>query len=150
MDLRLTLKFLFFLCAAVVLCLAPVAHATTQSLDITVTRGSASSAALTTFTFVNDSGSTLPAGTPITFGQGFRYGDIMPGTHPLIRDAITHVVLPGQQWNEISTWRENGSNRATNYIGNGIAFNQRKRGIFFQRSTWLSLSAMTGTGSRST
>jgi hypothetical protein len=65
---------------------------------------------LTTFTFQNLSGATLPAGTPISFGQGFRYGDIMPGQNPVIRDASTHTPLPGQQWDEISTWRENGSN----------------------------------------
>ena len=34
----------------------------------------------------------------------------MPGTYPLIRDAITHTPLTGQQWDEISTWRENGGN----------------------------------------
>jgi hypothetical protein len=38
---------------------------------------------------------------------------------------------------------------ARDYIGNGIAFNQRKRGIFFQRAIWLPLSAVSGTGSRS-
>ena len=65
---------------------------------------------LTTFTFVNNSGGTLPIGTPISFGEVFAYGDIMPGTHPLIRDASTHVALTHQQWNEISTWRENGGN----------------------------------------
>ena len=34
----------------------------------------------------------------------------MPGTYPLIRDASTHAVIAGQQWDEISTWRENGGN----------------------------------------
>ncbi len=72
--------------------------------------GIAVGTALTTVSFKNDSGSTMAAGTPVSLGQGFRYGDIMPGTHPLIRDASTHTALAGQQWNEISTWRENGGN----------------------------------------
>ncbi len=72
--------------------------------------GIAVGSAITTVTFKNLSGATLPAGSPISMGQGFRYSDIMPGTHPLIRDASTHTALAGQQWNEISTWRENGGN----------------------------------------
>ncbi len=79
---------------------------TSKNIDIIVTHGTP----LTTFTFVNNTGAALPAGTPVTMGQGFRYGDIMPGTYPLIRDATTHIALPGQQWDEISTWRENGGN----------------------------------------
>jgi hypothetical protein len=101
-------KFPFFLSAAtaVFLGLSAGAVTTSQNVDIIVTHG----APLTTFTFVNNTGNTLPAGSPVSFGQAFRYGDIMPGTYPLIRDAATHVALPGQQWDEISTWRENGGN----------------------------------------
>ncbi len=101
-------KFLFFLSAATAMFIGLSAGAvtTSQNVDIIVTHG----APLTTFTFVNNTGNTLPAGSPISFGQAFRYGDIMPGTYPLIRDAATHVALPGQQWDEISTWRENGGN----------------------------------------
>lgn len=66
---------------------------------------------LTTATWQNDTGVTLPAGTPITGAQVFRYGDIMPGNYPLIVDpANNNQPLAGQQWNEISTWRENGGN----------------------------------------
>lgn len=72
-----------------------------QTLTLT---GTGVGAVVTTDTFTNYSGSTLLAGTPITFGKGFRYGDIMPGTHPVIRDASTHVALAGQQWDEIATW----------------------------------------------
>src|SRR5438874_1510674 len=99
-------KFLFFLSAATAtfLGLSAGAVTTSQNVDILVTHG----APLTTFTFVNNTGNTLPAGSPVSFGQAFRYGDILPGTYPLIRDAATHVALPGQQWDEISTWRENG------------------------------------------
>src|ERR1700730_12466822 len=101
-------KFLFLLSAATAtfLGLSAGAVTTSQSIDIIVTHG----APLTTFTFVNNTGNTLPAGSPVSFGQAFRYGDILPGTYPLIRDAATHVALPGQQWDEISTWRENGGN----------------------------------------
>jgi hypothetical protein len=101
-------KFLFFLSAATAtfIGLSAGAVTTSQNVDIIVTHG----APLTTFTFVNDTGNTLPAGSPVSFGQAFRYGDILPGTYPLIRDAATHVTLPGQQWDEISTWRENGGN----------------------------------------
>jgi hypothetical protein len=101
-------KFLFFLSAATAtfIGLSAGAVTTSQNVDIIVTHG----APLTTFTFVNDTGNTLPAGSPVSFGQAFRYGDIMPGTYPLIHDAATHVTLPGQQWDEISTWRENGGN----------------------------------------
>jgi len=101
-------KFLFLLSAATAtfLGLSAGAVTTSQSIDIIVTHG----APLTTFTFVNNTGNTLPAGSPISFGQAFRYGDILPGTYPLIRDASTHIALPGQQWDEISTWRENGGN----------------------------------------
>jgi hypothetical protein len=101
-------KFLFFMSAAIVALLGLSAGAvtTSQSIDIIVTHGGP----LTTFTFVNNTGKILPAGSPVSFGQGFRYGDVMPGTFPLIRDASTHVALPGQQWDEISTWRENGGN----------------------------------------
>ena len=101
-------KFLFFLATATTtfLGLSAGAVTTSQNVDIIVTHG----AALTTFTFVNDTGNTLPAGSPVSFGQSFRYGDIMSGSYPLIRDAATHVALPGQQWDEISTWRENGGN----------------------------------------
>jgi hypothetical protein len=79
---------------------------TSKNVDIIVTHG----APLTTFTFVNNTGATLPAGTPVSMGQAFRYGDIMPGNYPVIRDATTHIALPGQQWDEISTWRESGGN----------------------------------------
>src|SRR6266478_5362503 len=79
---------------------------TSKNIDIIVTHG----AALTTFTFVNNTRNTLPAGTPVSLGQAFRYSDIMPGNHPIIRDAATHVPLAGQQWDEISTWRENSGN----------------------------------------
>ncbi len=101
-------KFLFFLATATTtfLGLSAGAVTTSQNVDIIVTHG----AALTTFTFVNDTGNTLPAGSPVSFGQSFRYGDIMSGSYPLIRNAATHVALPGQQWDEISTWRENGGN----------------------------------------
>jgi hypothetical protein len=101
-------KFLFLLSAATAtfLGLSAGAVTTSQSVDIIVTHG----APLTTFTFVNNTGNTLPAGSPVSFGQAFRYGDILPGTYPLIRDAATHIALPGQQWDEISTWRENGGN----------------------------------------
>ena len=71
---------------------------TSKNVDIIVTHG----APLTTFTFVNNTGATLPAGTPASMGQAFRYGDIMPGNYPVIRDARTHIALPGQQWDEIS------------------------------------------------
>ena len=96
-------------CVAAALLFAGTAAAqtsTTINVPIVVTHG----APLTTFTFVNNTGNTLPAGSPVSFGQAFRYGDIMPGTYPMIRDASTHVALPGQQWDEISTWRENGGN----------------------------------------
>jgi hypothetical protein len=96
-------------CVAAALLFAGTAAAqtsTTINVPIVITHG----APLTTFTFVNNTGSTLPAGSPVSFGQAFRYGDIMPGTYPLIRDASTHIALPGQQWDEISTWRENGGN----------------------------------------
>ena len=101
-------KFLFSLFAATAtfLGLSAGAVTTSQNIDIIVTHG----APLTTFTFVNNTGNTLPAGSPVSFGQAFRYGDIMPGSYPLIRDAATHVALPGQQWDEISSWRENGGN----------------------------------------
>jgi hypothetical protein len=103
-------KFLFLASAATAtfLGLSAGAVTTSQSIDIIVTHG----APLTTFTFVNNTGSTLPAGSPVSFGQAFRYGDILPGTYPLIRDAATHMALPGQQWDEISTWRENGGNNS--------------------------------------
>ncbi len=96
-------------CVAAALLFAGTAAAqtsTTLDVPIVVTHG----APLTTFTFVNNSGKTLPAGSPVSFGQAFRYGDVMPGNHPVIRDAATHVPLAGQQWDEISTWRENGGN----------------------------------------
>ncbi len=86
--------------------LSASAVTTFKNVDIIVTHG----AALTTFTFVNNTGRALPAGTPVSMGQAFRYGDIMPGNYPAIRDATTHIALPGQQWDEISTWRENGGN----------------------------------------
>ena len=68
------------------------------------------SVAVTTFTFENNSGGTLAAGTPVQMGQAFRYGDIPSGYHPVIRDAVTHVALAHQQFDEIDTWRENGGN----------------------------------------
>ncbi len=96
-------------CLAAALLVAGAAAAqtsTTLNVPIIVTHG----APLTTFTFVNNSGNTLPAGSPISFGQAFRYGDVMPGNYPVIRNATTHVALAEQQWDEISTWRENGGN----------------------------------------
>ena len=86
--------------------LSASAVTTSKNVDIIVTHG----APLTTFTFVNNTGATLSAGAPVSMGQAFRYGDIMPGNYPVIRDATTHIALPGQQWDEISTWRENGAN----------------------------------------
>src|ERR1700736_6959994 len=110
-------KFLFLLSAATATFLGLPAGAvtTSQSVDIVVTHG----ALLTTFTFVNNTGKTLPAGSPVSFGQAFRYGDVMPGTYPLIRDASTHVALSGQQWDEISTWRENGGKGPGRHGGGG-------------------------------
>jgi hypothetical protein len=95
-------KLLFYLALFVgsLFGLSASAVTTSKNVDIIVTHG----APLTTFTFVNNTGATLPAGTPVSMGQAFRYGDVMPGTYPLIRDATTHVALPGQQWDEISTW----------------------------------------------
>jgi hypothetical protein len=75
-----------------------------QPITIVGTAPGQAGTALTTATYTNYSGSTLPAGTPISFGQAFRYGDVMPGTYPLIRDASTHTPLAGQQWDEIATW----------------------------------------------
>ena len=98
-------------CVAAALLFAGTAAAqtsTTLNVPIVITHG----APLTTFTFVNNSGNTLPAGSPVSFGQAFRYGDVMPGNYPVIRDATTHVALAGQQWDEISTWRENGGNNS--------------------------------------
>ena len=84
-----------FCCSAALLFAGTAAAptSTTINVPIVVTHG----APLTTFTFVNNTGTALPAGSPVSFGQGFRYGDIMPGTYPLIRDASTHLALPGQQ-----------------------------------------------------
>jgi hypothetical protein len=98
-------KFPFFLSAATAIFLGLSAGAvtTSQNVDIIVSHG----APLTTFTFVNNTGNTLPAGSPVSFGQAFRYGDILPGTYPLIRDAATHVALPGQQWDAASTSSKN-------------------------------------------
>jgi hypothetical protein len=69
-------KFMFLLSAATATFLGISAGAvtTSQSIDIIVTHG----APLTTFTFVNNTGNTLPAGSPVSFGQAFRYGDILP------------------------------------------------------------------------
>jgi len=75
------------------------------NVDITVTHPVGT---ITTYTFANFSGSTMPAGTPISMAQGFRYGDVPAAQHVVIRDAGTHTVLAHQQWDEISTWRENG------------------------------------------
>src|ERR1700753_755775 len=63
-------------CVAAALLFAGTAAAqtsTTLNGPIVITHG----APLTTFTFVNNSGNTLPAGSPVSFGQAFRYGDIM-------------------------------------------------------------------------
>jgi hypothetical protein len=80
-----------------------------QYLDATLP-ATVQGSVLTTFTLVNDTGNTLPAGSPVSFGQGFRYGDVMPGAYPLIRDATTHVALSGQQWDEVARFVENGGN----------------------------------------
>src|SRR5438128_380779 len=90
---------LFGLCAA--------AGAATKNVDIVVTHGSTPQG-LTTYTFKNYSGAALAAGQPIIIGQGFRYGDVMPGFYPEMHNNADDAVLAGQQWDEISTWRENG------------------------------------------
>jgi hypothetical protein len=86
--------------------------AVVSNFTVTTTPASAppSGTAVTTFTFTNYGAATLSAGSPVTFAQGFRYGDIMPGTYPLIRDATTHTALAAQQWDDISRWAENGGN----------------------------------------
>ena len=69
-------KLLFYLVIFVgsLLGLPASAVTTSKNVDIIVTHG----APLTTFTFVNNTGATLPAGAPVSMGQAFRYGDVMP------------------------------------------------------------------------
>ncbi|MBV9201290.1 MAG: hypothetical protein JO320_04005 [Alphaproteobacteria bacterium] len=98
-----------FSCAVVLCSLLGAANAATTSknVDILVTHNGV----VTTYTFTNTSGSTLPAGFPISLGQGFRRGDVPSGSYVDCRDHSTHASL-NCQWDELATRRQNGDDHS--------------------------------------
>jgi hypothetical protein len=81
-----------------------------------VNSSGSSSTTLTTFTVQNTSGATQPSGTPISFGQAFRRGDVPSSNNCVqIRDAATHNPL-ATQLNEIATRRENSDDGSIGHL----------------------------------
>lgn len=104
----MTAKFFVYL-STVACCLLGLADGTgavTKDVDVVVTHAAAG-ALITTATIKNNSASTWTAGRVYVGGQGFRRGDLPPGTYPIIRDAITHTALV-HQWDEVATRNTNG------------------------------------------
>ena len=94
---------------AAVCCLmgSPAGAATvTKNIDIQVTHNTSS--VITAATFKNSDTVATGDQQVIIFGQGFARGDIPASDCPDIRDAKTHVSIPRQQWDQVSTRHYNG------------------------------------------
>jgi hypothetical protein len=109
-------KFLFGLPATACFLLAISANAVTTSKNVDIVVTHSASAALTTYTIQNTSGSTWLPNTPYIAGQSFRRGDIIAATNSVkIRDAVSHVDLI-YQLDEIATRRENGDDGSIRHL----------------------------------
>ena len=111
-------KSLFCLTAFIgsVLGLSAAAVTTSKNIDIVITHG----AALTTSTYVNTSGATVPAGTPLLMGQAFRRGDVFLSSNCAIpRNAVTHNPLIWQHDNT-ATRLENGDDGSVRHWSFGV------------------------------
>src|SRR5271169_341351 len=90
---------------------------TSKNVDIVVTHGPA---ALTTSTYVNTTGSTVPIGTPLLMAQPFRRGDVFAGSNCAIpRNAVTHNPLIWQHDNT-ATRRENSDDGSVRHWTFGV------------------------------
>ena len=103
------MRLLFFLLGLLTAYSASAATSTSINVPITVTHQT--TAAGTTYTFLNNSGQTLPAGFPVTLGQGFRRGDVLPGTQMRCVDPGTSTDL-NCQWDQLSTRHQNGDDNS--------------------------------------
>jgi Protein of unknown function (DUF3383) len=89
---------------------------TSKNIDIVVTHG----AALTTSTYVNTSGTTVPPGTPLLMAQAFRRGDVfLDHNCATPRNAVTHNPLIWQHDNT-ATRRENGDDGSVRHWSFGV------------------------------
>jgi hypothetical protein len=94
--------------SAALLAFSANAASTSKNVDIIVTHPGS---LITSYTFINNGGLPLKPGFPVTIGQAFRRGDLLPGQYPLLRDGADHTNLVWQV-DEVATRRENSDDKS--------------------------------------
>jgi hypothetical protein len=86
-----------------------------KPFSFVVTGNGPAGSTITTFTFANNTGASLPIGTPVRFGQAFRRGDVPQGDCVRPRNASTHANL-SYNLSEIATRRENSDDNSIRHL----------------------------------
>ena len=111
---------------------------TSQNVDIVVTHGPV---ALTTSTYVNTTGSTVPSGTPLLMAQAFRRGDVSVTSNCAIpRNAATHNPLIWQHDNT-ATRHVNGDDGSVRHWTFGVLTDASVAAGAFYTIEWVSTGA---------
>ena len=84
------------------------AVSTSTNIDIIVTHPGS---LITSYTFINNGSLPLNPGFPVTIGQAFRRGDLLPGQYPLLRDGADHTNLVWQM-DEVATRWQNSDDKS--------------------------------------
>ncbi len=111
---------------------------TSKNVDIVVTHGPV---ALTTSTYVNTTGSTVPSGTPLLIAQAFRRGDVSVTSNCAIpRNAATHNPLIWQHDNT-ATRHVNGDDGSVRHWTFGVLTDAAVPAGAFYTIEWVSTGA---------
>ena len=84
------------------------AVSTSTNIDIIVTHPGS---LITSYTFINNGSLPLNPGFPVTIGQAFRRGDLLPGQYPLLRDGADHTNFVWQM-DEVATRWQNSDDKS--------------------------------------
>src|SRR5215469_3239677 len=101
------MKLIAFL-TALLLPFSAGAVSTSTNIDIIVTQ---QGSLITSYTFSHDGSLPLKPGFPVTMGQAFRRGDLLPGQYPLLRDGADHTNLVWQM-DEVATRWQNSDDKS--------------------------------------
>jgi hypothetical protein len=128
----------FWIAVAVLLFAIAAAAQTSLNVPIVVTHGQV---VLTTSTYVNTSGSTVPTGTPLLMAQGFRRGDVNVSSNCAIpRNASTHNPLIWQHDNT-ATRHVNGDDGSVRHESFGVLTDAPVAAGAFYTIEWVSTGA---------